>query len=106
MKLKLDRVGCFKLRAGAQALPPTNSMAPCPQEIKEERWHRFMQNAAENFGPAPSKKKVGLRQQVMIDESEPTGGKGRSEGRCARRSTAPVLCRQPPPLARRRDRHM
>ena len=33
----------LQVRAGRRARPPTSSPAPVPDEVKEERWHRFMQ---------------------------------------------------------------
>ncbi|MBI5911479.1 MAG: 30S ribosomal protein S12 methylthiotransferase RimO [Betaproteobacteria bacterium] len=72
----LDRVGCFKYEPvrGAAA----NDSAPqVADEIKEERWHRFMQ-AQQKISTRRLKRKVGTRQQVIIDEVGPTVSKGRS----------------------------
>ena len=72
----LDRVGCFKYEPvrGAAA----NDMAQAvPDEVKEERWHRFMQ-AQQKISRRQLKRKVGTRQQVIIDEVGPTVSKGRS----------------------------
>jgi ribosomal protein S12 methylthiotransferase len=72
----LDRVGCFKYEPvrGAAA----NDSAPAvPDELKEERWHRFMQ-AQQKISRRRLKRKVGTRQQVIIDEVGPTVSKGRS----------------------------
>src|SRR5450830_1860890 len=72
----LDRVGCFKYEPvrGAAA----NDMAAAvPDEVKEERWHRFMQ-AQQNISTRRLKRKVGTRQQVIIDSVGPTVSKGRS----------------------------
>ena len=46
-------------------------------EVKDERWHRFMQ-AQQKISARRLKRKVGTRQQVIIDESGPTAAKGRS----------------------------
>ena len=73
---QLDRVGCFKYEpvAGAAA----NGMAaPVADEVKEERWHRFMQ-AQQKISARRLKRKVGTRQQVIIDEVGPSVAKGRS----------------------------
>ena len=51
--------------------------APVPDEIKEQRWHRFMQRQQAISG-ARLKRKVGTRQAVIIDEVGPTVAKGRS----------------------------
>ena len=72
----LDRVGCFKYEPvrGAAA----NDLARAvPDEVKEERWHRFMQ-AQQKISTRRLKRKVGTRQQVIIDEVGPTVAKGRS----------------------------
>ena len=73
---QLDRVGCFKYEpvAGAAA----NGMAaPVADEVKEERWHRFMQ-AQQKISARRLKRKIGTRQQVIIDEVGPSVAKGRS----------------------------
>ncbi len=72
----LDRVGCFKYEPvrGAAA----NELATAvPDEVKNERWHRFMQ-AQQKISARRLKRKVGTRQQVIIDETGPTVAKGRS----------------------------
>jgi ribosomal protein S12 methylthiotransferase len=72
----LDRVGCFKYEAvhGAAA---NDLAAPMPDEVKEERWHRFMQTQ-EKISARRLNRKVGTRQQVIIDEIGATVCKGRS----------------------------
>ena len=75
---QLDRVGCFRYEAvdGAAA----NALAePVPEEVKEERWHRFMQRQ-HAISMKRLKRKVGQRRKVIIDEVGPTVAKGRSEG--------------------------
>jgi ribosomal protein S12 methylthiotransferase len=47
--------------------------------VMEERWHRFMKRQ-QAISERRLKKKVGTRQQVIIDESAGTTGKGRSKG--------------------------
>jgi ribosomal protein S12 methylthiotransferase len=65
----LDRVGCFKYEPVAGA--PANDLGPAvPDEVKEERWHRFMQ-AQQKISARRLKRKVGTRQQVIIDEVGP-----------------------------------
>ena len=75
---KLDRVGCFKYSAveGATANALEN---PVPEEIKEERWHRFMALQQE-ISAERLKQKVGQSIDVMIDEIGPDGAVGRSKG--------------------------
>ncbi len=63
---QLDRVGCFKYSPveGAKA----NELAdPVPEEIKEERYHRFMQLQAE-ISRAKLRNKIGSIQTVLVDE--------------------------------------
>jgi ribosomal protein S12 methylthiotransferase len=75
---ELDRVGCFRYEAvkGATA----NDLAELvPDDIKEERWHRFMQRQ-QAISAKRLKRKVGTRQQVIIDEIGPSVAKGRSKG--------------------------
>jgi len=74
----LDRVGCFRYEpvAGAAA----NDVAPLIEKnIVEERWHRFMQHA-QKVSKKRLKRKVGTRQEVIIDEVGPRVAKGRSKG--------------------------
>ena len=53
--------------------------APVPDEVKDERWHRFMQRQ-QTISAKRLKAKIGTRQQVIIDEVGPTVAKGRSKG--------------------------
>ncbi|MCW5687745.1 MAG: 30S ribosomal protein S12 methylthiotransferase RimO [Pseudolabrys sp.] len=72
----LDRVGCFKYEPVAGA--PANALDnPVPDEVKAERWHRFMV-AQQKISARRLKRKVGTRQPVIIDEAGPTVAKGRS----------------------------
>ncbi|HEY5280301.1 MAG TPA: 30S ribosomal protein S12 methylthiotransferase RimO [Pseudolabrys sp.] len=72
----LDRVGCFKYEP-VNGAPANDSAASVPDEVKEERWHRFMQ-AQQKISARRLKRKVGTRQQVIIDETGPSVAKGRS----------------------------
>jgi len=62
---QLDRVGCFRYEnvAGARsnALP-----GHVPEEVKDERWHRFME-AAQRISAAKLAAKVGRRLEVIVD---------------------------------------
>jgi ribosomal protein S12 methylthiotransferase len=73
----LDRVGCFKFEpvdgATANALD-----GAVPQDVKEERWHRFMKKQ-QAISARRLKHKAGTRLQVLIDEVTPQGGKARSK---------------------------
>jgi ribosomal protein S12 methylthiotransferase len=63
---QLDRVGCFRYSpvegAAANALPD-----PVPDEIKEQRWQRFME-AATRISRERLAAKVGRRMRVLVDE--------------------------------------
>jgi len=74
----LDRVGCFKYEPvrGAAA---NDLAAPVPEEIKAERHDRFMRHQ-QAISARRLKRKVGTRQQVIIDEVGPSVAKGRSKG--------------------------
>lgn len=73
----LDRVGCFKYEPVRGATANDLGAAIVPDEVKEDRWHRFMQ-AQQKISARRLKRKVGTRQQVIIDEAGPTVAKGRS----------------------------
>ena len=75
---ELDRVGCFRYEAveGAEA----NTLGDAvPEEVKQERWHLFMQ-CQRSISFKRLRRKVGQRIKVIIDEPGPTLAKGRSEG--------------------------
>ncbi|MBN8446689.1 MAG: 30S ribosomal protein S12 methylthiotransferase RimO [Gammaproteobacteria bacterium] len=73
---QLDRVGCFKyspvVGAKANELPD-----PVPEEIKEERYHRFMETQ-QRISAARLQGKIGKTIQVLIDEVDDEGAIGRS----------------------------
>ncbi|WP_337998101.1 30S ribosomal protein S12 methylthiotransferase RimO [Oleispirillum naphthae] len=73
---ELDRVGCFKYEnvAGAPAGALAGHVA---EEVKEERWHRFMQ-AQQEVSARRMAAKVGRRIDVIIDEVDAEGAIGRS----------------------------
>jgi ribosomal protein S12 methylthiotransferase len=73
----LDRVGCFKYEPVRGATANDLGADVVPDEVKEDRWHRFMQ-AQQKISARRLKRKVGSRQQVIIDETGPTVSKGRS----------------------------
>jgi ribosomal protein S12 methylthiotransferase len=74
---RLDRVGCFRYEpvggAASNALPD-----PVPEEVKEERWNRFMA-AQQEISAHKLKAKVGRRVPVMVDESTGLNAKGRTK---------------------------
>jgi len=75
---ELDRVGCFRYEpvAGATA---NDLAAAVPAAVKEERWHRLMAHQ-QTISTRRLKRKLGTRQQVIIDAVGPTVAKGRSKG--------------------------
>jgi ribosomal protein S12 methylthiotransferase len=62
---ELDRVGCFRYSpvegATANALPD-----PVPDEVKDERWHRFMQ-AQQKISARRLAARVGRKMRVLVD---------------------------------------
>jgi len=75
---QLDRVGCFRYEPVKGAV--ANDLAALvPDDVKETRWHRFMARQ-QAVSARRLKRKVGARQQVIIDETGPTIAKGRSKG--------------------------
>jgi ribosomal protein S12 methylthiotransferase len=74
----LDRVGCFKYEPVRGAV--ANDLATLvPDEVKAERYDRFMQRQ-QAISARRLKRKVGTRQQVIIDAVGPSVAKGRSKG--------------------------
>ncbi|MGB3867752.1 MAG: 30S ribosomal protein S12 methylthiotransferase RimO, partial [Xanthobacteraceae bacterium] len=74
---EIDRVGCFKYEPVAGAT--SNALAdPVPDEVKLERWNALMARQ-QKISARRLKRKVGTRQQVIIDEVGPTVAKGRSK---------------------------
>jgi ribosomal protein S12 methylthiotransferase len=74
---ELDRVGCFKYSpvegATANGLPD-----PVPEEVKEERWHRFMQ-AQQRISARRLAARIGRRMRVLVDAIEEEAAVARSE---------------------------
>ena len=68
----LDRVGCFRYEPVSGAVS-NDLAAPVPDDVKEARWHRFMQRQ-QAISARRLKRKVGTRQQVIIDEVGPAHG--------------------------------
>jgi ribosomal protein S12 methylthiotransferase len=72
----IDRVGCFKYEpvagAASNALPGT-----VPEDVKQERYNKLMAHQ-QKISARKLNRKVGTRQQVLIDEVGPTVARGRS----------------------------
>ncbi|UAA40217.1 30S ribosomal protein S12 methylthiotransferase RimO [Paraneptunicella aestuarii] len=73
---QLDRVGCFKYSdvegAKANDLPD-----PVPEEIKQERYERFMEKQ-QAISAAKLQKRIGCIMMVLIDEVDDEGAIGRT----------------------------
>jgi len=77
----LDRVGCFRYEP-VQGAAANDLAEAVPEEVKEERWRRFMQRQ-QAISARRIKRHVGTRQQVIIDEAGPRPdgwAKGRTGG--------------------------
>ena len=74
---QIDRVGCFKYEpvAGATSNVLENHV---PDDIKTARWNALMARQ-QKISAQRLKRKVGTRQQVIVDEVGPTVSKGRTK---------------------------
>jgi ribosomal protein S12 methylthiotransferase len=74
---EIDRAGCFKYEPVAGAA--SNALGEAvPDEVKQERWNTLMAHQ-QKISARRLKRKVGTRQQVIIDEVGPTVARGRSK---------------------------
>jgi ribosomal protein S12 methylthiotransferase len=74
---EIDRAGCFKYEPVAGAA--SNALGEAvPDEVKQERWNALMAHQ-QKISARRLKRKVGTRQQVIIDEVGPTVARGRSK---------------------------
>jgi ribosomal protein S12 methylthiotransferase len=74
---QIDRVGAFKYESVAGAV--SNAIGQnVPEELKQQRWNALMERQ-QKISARRLKRKVGTRQQVIIDEVGPTVSKGRSK---------------------------
>src|SRR5712671_3037483 len=74
---EIDRVGCFKYEPVAGAA--SNALGhPVHEEIKQRRWDALMARQ-QKISARRLKRKVGTRQQIIIDEVGQTVSKGRSK---------------------------
>lgn len=74
---RLDRVGCFKF-SPVEGAPATEMADQVPEEVKEERFHRFMQLQQE-ISAERLKQKIGQTLDVIIDEIDDEGIIGRTK---------------------------
>lgn len=74
---QLDRVGCFKF-SPVEGAPATEMADQVPEDVKEERFHRFMQLQQE-ISANRLKQKIGKTLDVLVDEIDEEGIVGRSK---------------------------
>ncbi|OPB31692.1 30S ribosomal protein S12 methylthiotransferase RimO [Bartonella sp. AR 15-3] len=75
---KIERAGCFKYEAVQGAVANDLGLENITEEVKEQRWHRFM-TKQQKISAHLLKKKIGKRLQVLIDETQGKIAKGRSK---------------------------
>jgi ribosomal protein S12 methylthiotransferase len=76
---QLDRIGCFRYSpvTGAKA---NGLAAPVPDEVKHERWQRFMATAA-RISADRLAGRVGRIEPVIVDESDPAADTAQARSR-------------------------
>lgn len=74
---QLDRVGCFKF-SPVEGAPATGMADQVPEDVKEERFHRFMQLQQE-ISAERLKQKIGQTLDVIVDEIDGEGIIGRTK---------------------------
>ena len=74
---QLDRVGCFKF-SPVEGAPATEMADQVPEDVKEERFHRFMQLQQE-ISANRLKQKIGKTLDVLVDKIDEEGIIGRSK---------------------------
>lgn len=96
---EIDRAGAFKYEPVAGAPANDLGLAPVPDEVKENRWKRFMEKQ-QAVSARLMKRKIGKRLQVIIDE--PGGGPSGAAAKGRTKADAPeidgtafVQCRRP-----------
>ncbi len=75
---EIDRAGCFKYEP-VRGAPANELPGAVPAEVMAERYDRFMRTQ-QKVSARRLKRKVGTRQQVIIDQVTPAGGIGRTRG--------------------------
>ena len=74
---QLDRVGCFKF-SPVEGAPATEMADQVLEDVKEERFHRFMQLQQE-ISANRLKQKIGKTLDVLVDEIDEEGIISRSK---------------------------
>ncbi len=82
---QLDRVGCFRY-SPVEGAAANELGAPVPDEVKEERWQRFMEAAA-RISAERLAARVGRTEPVIVDEVDP----GEDIGIARSRGDAPEI---------------
>jgi ribosomal protein S12 methylthiotransferase len=75
---QLDRVGCFPYSPVEGAPANDLGLPPVPDEIKQQRWERFMAHQ-QAISAARLAQKIGREIEVLVDEIDDEGPIGRSE---------------------------
>ena len=74
---QLDRVGCFQY-SPVDGAPANDLPDHLPEEVKEERWERFMARA-QQISAQKLADRVGSTIEILIDEVDDEGAVGRSQ---------------------------
>ena len=74
---QLDRVGCFQYSAVDGAPANDLGLDPIADEVKQERWERFMQHQ-QAISAARLQAKIGAEIEVIVDEVDEEGAVARS----------------------------
>ena len=74
---QLDRVGCFQYSPVEGAPANELGLEPVPDEVKQERWDRFMQTQ-QRISETRMQAKIGTTIEVIIDDVGDDGAAGRS----------------------------
>ncbi|WP_193461436.1 30S ribosomal protein S12 methylthiotransferase RimO [Vreelandella hamiltonii] len=75
---QLDRVGCFQYSPVEGAPANELGLAQVPDDVKQDRWERFMAHQQE-ISAARLQAKIGREIEVLVDEVDDEGAIGRSE---------------------------
>ena len=74
---QLDRVGCFQYSPVEGAPAEELGLEPVPDEVKQERWERFMAHQ-QAISAARLQRKIGTEIEVLVDEVDHEGAVARS----------------------------
>ena len=74
---QLDRVGCFQYSPVEGAPANDLGLEPVPDDVKQERWERFMAHQ-QAISSARLQAKIGLEVDVLVDEVDGEGAVARS----------------------------